>query len=72
MGHDGVASGYTTPTSFRRLKGCQWDSRIWGVTIYFSSILFFKLYIFFNNIFKIFSPLLNSIIYIYIYYSFFF
>ena len=23
MGHDGVASGYLTPTGFRRLTGCQ-------------------------------------------------
>ena len=25
MGHDGVASGYSTPTGFRRLTGCQRD-----------------------------------------------
>ena len=40
MGHDGVASsymtpasGYMTPTSFRRLTGCQRDPRDRGVTI---------------------------------------
>ena len=32
MGHDGVASGYTTPTGFRRLTDCQRDPQIWGVT----------------------------------------
>ena len=33
MGHDGVASGYPTPTDFRRLIGCQWDPRNRGVTL---------------------------------------
>ena len=33
MGHDGVASGYSTPTGFRRLTGCQWDPRDRGVTL---------------------------------------
>ena len=27
MGHDGVVSGYPTPTSFLRLMGCQRDLR---------------------------------------------
>ena len=33
MRHDGVASGYPTPTSFCRLTGCQRDPRDRGVTI---------------------------------------
>ena len=33
MGHDGMASGYTTPIGFRRLMDCQWDSRDRGVTV---------------------------------------
>ena len=33
MGHDGVASGYLTPTSFHRLTGCQRDPRDRGVTL---------------------------------------
>ena len=33
MGHDGVASGYPTPTGFRRLIGCQRDPRDRGVTL---------------------------------------
>ena len=32
MGHDGVASGYTTPTCFRKLTGCQRDPRDRSVT----------------------------------------
>ena len=32
MGHDGVASGYPTPTVFYRLTGCEWDPRDKGVT----------------------------------------
>ena len=32
MGHDSVASGYPTPTGFRRLTGCQRTPGIWGVT----------------------------------------
>ena len=32
MGHDGLASSYTTPTGFRRLTGCQRDPRDRGVT----------------------------------------
>ena len=32
MGHDGVASGYPTPTSFRRLMGCERDPQDRGVT----------------------------------------
>ena len=32
MGHDGVASGYSTPISFRRLTGFQLDPRDRGVT----------------------------------------
>ena len=32
MGHDGVASGYPTPTGFRRLTVCQWDPRDRGVS----------------------------------------
>ena len=32
MGHDGVASGYLTPTGFRRLTGCQRDPWDRGVT----------------------------------------
>ena len=32
MGHDGVASGYLTPTFFFRLTGCQRDPRDRGVT----------------------------------------
>ena len=28
MGHDSVALGYSTPTGFRRLMGCQRDPRI--------------------------------------------
>ena len=35
MGHDGVASGYTTPTGFHRLMCYQRDPRIWGVTMTF-------------------------------------
>ena len=35
MGHDGVASGYPTPTDFRRLAGCQRDSRDRGVTTWY-------------------------------------
>ena len=31
MGHDGVASGYLTPTGFYRLTGCQQDPRDRGV-----------------------------------------
>ena len=38
MGHDGVASGYTTPTGFRRLTGCQWTPGIWGVTAWYQSL----------------------------------
>ena len=33
MGHDGVASGFTTPTDFRRLTGCQWDPQDREVTV---------------------------------------
>ena len=33
MGHDGVTSGYQTPTGFRRLTDCQRDPRI-GVSHY--------------------------------------
>ena len=33
MGHDGVASGYLTPTDFRRLTGCQQHPRNRGVTL---------------------------------------
>ena len=33
MGHDGVASGYPTPTGFRKLTGCQRDPRDRGVTL---------------------------------------
>ena len=36
MGHDGVASGYPTPTGFRRLTGCQQDPRDRGVTSLYS------------------------------------
>ena len=32
MGHDGVASGYLTPTDFRRLTGCQRNPQDKGVT----------------------------------------
>ena len=32
MGHDGVASGYPTPTGFCRLTCCQRDPRDKGVT----------------------------------------
>ena len=32
MRHDGVASGYTTPTGFRRLTSCQRNPRNRGVT----------------------------------------
>ena len=32
MGHDGVASGYPTPTCFHRLTGCQRDPQDKGVT----------------------------------------
>ena len=32
MGHDGVASGYPTPTGFRKWTGCQRDPRDRGVT----------------------------------------
>ena len=32
MGHDGMTSGYPTPTGFRRLTGCQWDPQDRGVT----------------------------------------
>ena len=32
MGYDGVASGYPTPTGFRRLTGCQQDPQDRGVT----------------------------------------
>ena len=32
MGHDGVASSYSTPTGFRRLTGYQWDPLDGGVT----------------------------------------
>ena len=32
MAHDGVTLGYPTPTSFRRLTGCQQDPRDRGVT----------------------------------------
>ena len=38
MGHDGVASGYPTPTNFRRLTGCQRDPRDKGVTALYQSI----------------------------------
>ena len=31
MGHDGVASGYSEPTGFRRLTGFQRDPRDRGV-----------------------------------------
>ena len=31
MGHDGVASCYSTPTGFRRLTDCQRDPRNKGV-----------------------------------------
>ena len=30
MGHDGVASGYSTPTDFYRLTSYQWDPRVLG------------------------------------------
>ena len=33
MGHDGVASGYSTPASFRRLTSCQRDPWDRGVTL---------------------------------------
>ena len=33
MGHDGVASGYPTPTDFRRFTDCQRDPRYRGVII---------------------------------------
>ena len=39
MGHDGVASGYTTPTGFLRLTGCQWAPRIWGVTSFLGHVV---------------------------------
>ena len=32
MGHDGAVSGYSTPTGFHWLAGCQWDPRDRGVT----------------------------------------
>ena len=32
MGHDGAASGYPTPTGFRRLTGCQRDPQDIGVS----------------------------------------
>ena len=32
MGHDGAASGYPTPTGFRKLTGCQRDPWDRGVT----------------------------------------
>ena len=34
MGHDGVASGYPTPTGFRKLTSCQRDPRDRSVTKY--------------------------------------
>ena len=34
MGHDGVASGYPTPTGFRKLTGCQRDPQNRGVTLW--------------------------------------
>ena len=39
MGHDGAASGYQTPTGFRRLTGCQRDPRDKGVTHMGKSLL---------------------------------
>ena len=33
MGHDGVASGYPTPTGLRKLMGCQQDPLDRGLTI---------------------------------------
>ena len=38
MGHDGVALGYPTPASFRRLTGYQRDPRDRGVTAWYQSI----------------------------------
>ena len=38
MGHDGVASGYPTPTGFHRLTGCQRDPRDRGVTSWYQSL----------------------------------
>ena len=38
MGHDGVASSYSTPTGFRRLTGCQRDPRDRGVTAWYQSL----------------------------------
>ena len=38
MGHDGVASGYPTPTDFLRLTGCQRDPRDRGVTTWYQSL----------------------------------
>ena len=32
MRHDGVASGYPTPTDFHKLTGCERDPRDKGVT----------------------------------------
>ena len=33
MGHNGVASGYLTPTGFHRLTGCQRDPQDKGIII---------------------------------------
>ena len=38
MGHDGVASGYPTPTGFRRLTGFQRDPWNRGVTAWYQSL----------------------------------
>ena len=37
MGLDDVASGYSISTGFRRLMGCQRDSRDRGVTAWYQS-----------------------------------
>ena len=45
MGHDGVASGYTTPTGFRRLTSCQRDPRDRGVTLFLIFVSLFSCFI---------------------------
>ena len=38
MRHDGVESGYPTPTGFLRLTGCQRDPQDKGVIAWYQSI----------------------------------
>ena len=38
MGHDGVASGYSTPTGFCRLMGCQRDPRGRGFIAWYQNL----------------------------------